>query len=136
MKTDQANEVETARQEGATAVAVGSTDWLGERLRASLGRMTPEQRAKAYVNLNTYKWPESMADLKPGQWENLTCEQRYRSEESRELWKALHEMTSEYERSRAWWLDELDRTTEEHLEWWLTQRRRSPNGGSEPPREL
>ena len=90
-----------------------------DRIRSALSEMTADQRALAYVELNCFKWPKSLWQFKPHDWDCLDNHNRHYHVEGKTLWKIIHEMTSEYERSRAWWLESLGRTNREHIAWWI-----------------
>lgn len=86
--------------------------------RKRLGRLDAADRASAYVKANCCRWPDAISDLKPDGWERTP--ERDNTEEFEQVWKVLHEMTSAFDRSQAWWVEKLGRTKEQHLGWWLS----------------
>lgn len=95
-----------------------SIDGFGNRALASLIALPSDQRAHAYVQANTYVWPDAVKDLKPDGWDKLDDREKFAHPDGKELWRVLNTVTSEFERSRQWWREELKRTDAEHLAWW------------------
>lgn len=82
------------------------------------------QCAHAYVELNRWKWPGILADLKPEYWDTMPIGEKHPHPFMRILMNIIKAKTSEFERSRQWWRERLKRTDKEHLEWWNRKRLR------------
>lgn len=104
---------------------VASSELFGEKVLRKLTTLTHDERAHAYVQANSFKWPDALAELKPDQWDEMTDQQKRQSPEGKTMWNCVKMVTSEYDRSKAWWIEALGRTSKDHDEWWLLQF--SPN---------
>jgi phytoene dehydrogenase-like protein len=102
-----------ARPEAYTGLAVA--------MFLRLAAMDEESRGMAWVQANKFEWPDALADLKPPSWDGLTDRQKRDSKEGWALWTSLQCVTSDFQRSRAWWKHALRRTDEQHDKWWKEQ---------------
>lgn len=89
-----------------------------ERLVSRLYELPEDARHAIYVDANCYRWPEIFADIKPEGWEGMKSKDRYEHPMAKVVWDAIQKTTTAFGRSRAWWVIELKRTLEAHLEWW------------------
>ena len=111
--------------------ALRSGDLSSETVLARLMTLDSTQRAHAYVQANSWDWPDAIADLIPGNWALLDNREKYAHPAQRALMRVLDATTTEFERSRQWWRESLGRTDEAHLEWWHTHYS-SPNEKVQP----
>jgi len=97
---------------------------LQKQLLAALSALPETERLSAHVAANTWEWPEQLAAFKPAEWDKLSNIQKYESLEQQELFKALKVTTSEFMRSRQWWLKTPHTlgSEEEHLAWWIESK--------------
>ena len=121
---------ETPIPNGKEQAELCSSALLGEKLLHILAPLSAEERAHAYVQGNTWHWPDVLAAHKPEKWDEWTDKQKYESREGQTMWRTMEIVTSEFERSRQWWREQLKRTDEAHLEWW--NRQHSPNEKAHP----
>ncbi len=97
---------------------------MDDRIRFLLSILTAEERAYAWVQLNRFQWPDAIAEVKPKDWDNTsTGHDRFKTECGQVAWRILNEMTSDFDRSRAWWINALGRTPIEHVKWWIDQKK-------------
>lgn len=106
----------TSNVPSGAAVACGAL--LGEKALSILTKLSPDECAHAYVQMNCFEWPDALRDIKPPEWDGMTDRQRHAHPEMKQVWHALHMVTSEFQRSRQWWRERLARTDAQHLEWW------------------
>lgn len=90
--------------------------------RTALMPFTDDKCAEFYVELNCYLWPKELEHCKPDGMEGMSHKEIYASPEFKAAWKAIDERTSEFARSKAWWVLGLKRTSEAHAEWWSSQK--------------
>lgn len=90
-------------------------------LKSVVARSTDSELSKAYAQLNTFEWPGRFAEHKPAGWDDMSPDERLSEHGSKTLWDLLMRHTSPFGRSRAWWIYKLNRTGDEHLEWWRTR---------------
>ena len=83
-------------------------------------------RGGAYVDMNCHRWPKIFSSIKPEEWGVMNNKERQEHPISRIVWDAIHKSTTRFERSQAWWVIGLDRTTEAHLEWWDNDKHHRP----------
>lgn len=82
--------------------------------------LSEQDRNKVYVECNCFEWPAALLELKPDDLTEIEGSVRMRHPHFEAIWKLVHQCTSIFGRSQAWWLRELKRTPEEHAEWWLS----------------
>jgi hypothetical protein len=94
---------------------------LQKALLAALSALPETERLSAYVASNLWEWPEQLGAFKPAGWSELPQAQKFRALEYQQLIKTLNTTTSEFMRSRQWWLKTPHTlgTEEEHLAWWI-----------------
>ena len=80
--------------------------------------LTSGQRAHCYVQLNKYDWPELLDELKPASWDSMDMRNRDGNYFFNVIWEVVIAVTSEFDRSRQWWREELKSTDQAHMEWW------------------
>ncbi len=96
---------------------------MDNRIRFLLAMLTAEERALAWVQLNRFQWPDAISEVKSKDWDNIsTGYDRFKTERGQSAWRILNEMTSDFDRSRAWWINALGRTPIEHIQWWIDQK--------------
>lgn len=101
-------------------VADGACSALfGKEALSILTKLSADECAHAYVQMNRFEWPDVLSEMKPPEWDAMSDKQRKAQPKTKQVWQALHMVTSEFQRSRQWWRERLARTDEQHLEWWL-----------------
>lgn len=99
-------------------------DAISSGLLAALLALTEEERCAAYVEINCWDWPECLAVLKPGNWDGMDEVGKKDHPSWIALWEVIRQCTSEFGRSRAWWVLHMKETAEAHLAWWNNGKRR------------
>lgn len=89
-----------------------------QSLLSRLMALDSTQRAHAYVQANCWKWPDALAELSPEGWERMTQDEKHSHPQGKTLWRVLWAVTTEFERSRQWWREQLKANDEAHLSWW------------------
>lgn len=84
-----------------------------------LMQLDERQRAELYVEANLWQWPKMLDAIKPDGFDKMTNAEQRQHSEWRRMWHALNVCTSAYARSQAWWLVELERTEQQHHEWFI-----------------
>lgn len=103
--------------ENAALADVPSTGWL-----ATLLHMSADERAVAYVEANRWQWPDRLIEYKPAGFDAMTQKEKFTNADFNKLMEGIKSHTSNFERSRAWWIIALGRTKEQHAAWWTSGR--------------
>lgn len=72
---------------------------------------------RMYCDANSWRWP-LFKFLKPKNWEELTPGAKHKVKRHRFMIWLIKTMTTEKQRSRAWWIYELGRTESQWNTWW------------------
>ena len=89
-----------------------------EKLLHALVSLHEKDRAHAYVEWNSYKWPEALSEFKPEGWDALNSNDRYNHPGQRLLAKLLDLTVSEFMQSNQWW-EEKCGGTKGHETWFI-----------------
>lgn len=77
------------------------------------------QRGQDFCKINLYTYPHWAKA--PDGWEHLSDKEKYNHPDFIRLIAAMNLSSSQFERSQAWWVYQLGRTKEAHLEWWISE---------------
>lgn len=90
--------------------------------RAILMRLKRSDRAKAYVESNTWQWPKVLRDFEPAGFSEIRdFHLKYESSDFKALINLLYSVTTEYQRSRQWWKEQGIKAKypiSNHMEWY------------------
>lgn len=92
-------------------------------LLAVLVALPEDERNAAYVDANCWRWPTALAQYKEDHFDQMTDMAKMEDPTWKTMWEAIHQCTSEFGRSQAWWVIELGRTREDHAVWIANGRR-------------
>lgn len=93
---------------------------MRKEIRSVLVELSQEDLGKAYVELNSWKWPSCLASFKPAKWEEWGLDEK--KENDHGAMEMIKELTSVFGRSQAWWKYALNRSEEMHKEWWISEK--------------
>ena len=93
--------------------------------------LSEKDRARACVQLNHFRWPESLSAFAPTGWADMSDSDRRANPVSRFVWGFLKMIVPRFVRSENLWIEVLGRTREEHLDWWLAETGGTPGSEGE-----
>jgi hypothetical protein len=90
-------------------------------LLAVLYGLTPQQRIECAHQMNRWEWPALLDEFKPDDWETLGQELQFENPTFRKIIGYWDVMISGWEGSWYHWRVGLERTAEEHSEFWFNR---------------
>lgn len=87
-----------------------------EEARVILKGLKRSERAHAYVQANSWTWPDVLIKFKPESFNQLSFDTMHKHVEFIKLYELLLSVTTEFQRSRQWW-KERGIKSQCHKEW-------------------
>ena len=84
-------------------------------------KMSIDEKANAYVDLNCYNWPESLEEFKPTCFSNSPRMEQWENELYQLAWKTILSTTSDFDRSKKWWELRIKDNTINHEDWYFEE---------------
>ena len=88
-----------------------------------LEALPEDERCAAAVEANCWQWPKALEQYKEAHFDGMSNSQKMTDPTWEAAWGAIHQCTSAFGRSQAWWMIRLKRTREAHAAWWANGRK-------------